>query len=140
MIGIGIGIGITPGGAGATGGAGTTAGGGDTTAGAGLAGTTTGFGTGACGTGNAAGFGAGSTGMKLPGTGWDCGGAATTGGCDVVDAAVGRMPIVTATAKAAHPATRIPPTELPTRSARPTGGGASRTVNSAASSSPYSAP
>ena len=42
---------------------------------------------------------------------------------DGLTAAVGRMPIVTATASAAHPATRMPPTELPTSKARPTGGG-----------------
>ncbi|ORB11748.1 hypothetical protein BST37_18375 [Mycobacterium noviomagense] len=47
-------------------------------------------------------------------------------------AAVGRMPIVTATANAAQPATTMPPTVLPTSNARPTGGGAA----SASSSSP----
>lgn len=133
MIGIGIGIGngiiAGPGGAGTTGG---TIGGGATAAGGtGSTGATTGLGAGARGAGMGGGFGAGSAGMKLPGTGCGCSGCANTGGSTWVAAAVGRIPTVTATASAAHPATRIPPTELPISRARPTGGG-----NTSGSSSP----
>jgi hypothetical protein len=77
-------------------------------------------------------FGAGKAGTKFPGTDFCCAGA---GGCGCV-AAVGRTPIVTATANAAIPATSIPPAALPTSKARPAGTAAAS--NSSSSSPPYS--